>query len=53
MNRPTSSRLLSTSARVHPSYLPYLHNASRNGVKGVKWYPAPFLTQTLPFSRGY
>ncbi|KXX78508.1 N-acetylglucosaminyl-phosphatidylinositol biosynthetic protein [Madurella mycetomatis] len=39
MNRPTSSRLLSTSARVHPSYLPYLHNASRNGVKGVKWVP--------------
>ncbi|KAK0636986.1 hypothetical protein B0T17DRAFT_482283 [Bombardia bombarda] len=32
------SRLLTTSARVHPSYLPYLHNASR-GAKGAKWVP--------------
>ncbi|GAB1319385.1 N-acetylglucosaminyl-phosphatidylinositol biosynthetic protein [Madurella fahalii] len=39
MSHPTSSRLLSTSARVHPSYLPYLHNASRGGGKGVKWVP--------------
>ncbi|KAK3378858.1 hypothetical protein B0T24DRAFT_674695 [Lasiosphaeria ovina] len=37
-SRPTpGARLLSTSARVHPSYLPYLHNASRG--QGMKWIP--------------
>ncbi|KAL2022855.1 hypothetical protein VTK56DRAFT_4386 [Thermocarpiscus australiensis] len=39
MNRQPPSRLLSSSARVHPSYLPYLHNASRRGGKGIKWVP--------------
>ncbi|KAK4109071.1 hypothetical protein N656DRAFT_771246 [Canariomyces notabilis] len=40
MNRQQPpSRPLSTSARVHPSYLPYLHNASRNGMKSIKWVP--------------
>lgn len=35
---PSTSRLLSTSARVHPPYLPYIHNASRTKTKGLKWY---------------
>ncbi|KAK4151005.1 N-acetylglucosaminyl-phosphatidylinositol [Chaetomidium leptoderma] len=40
MNPSTSSRPLTTSARVHPPYLPYLHNAaSRNRGKGLKWIP--------------
>ncbi|KAK3318836.1 hypothetical protein B0H66DRAFT_603401 [Apodospora peruviana] len=40
MNRlqPASNkRPLMTSARVHPSYLPYVHNAARG--KGAKWVP--------------
>ena len=37
MNRQPPSRLLTTSARVHPPYLPYLHNASNRG-KSLKWY---------------
>ncbi|KAK3307412.1 uncharacterized protein B0T15DRAFT_492891 [Chaetomium strumarium] len=38
MNRqpPSSTRPISTSARVHPPYLPYLHS-SRG--KGLKWIP--------------
>ncbi|KAK3294400.1 uncharacterized protein B0H64DRAFT_186050, partial [Chaetomium fimeti] len=39
MNRQPPTRLLTTSARVHPPYLPYLHNASRGGGKGLKWLP--------------
>ncbi|KAL2176910.1 uncharacterized protein P884DRAFT_244732 [Thermothelomyces heterothallicus CBS 202.75] len=39
MDRQQSSRLLSTSARVHPPYLPYLHNASRTRAKSLKWLP--------------
>ncbi|KAH6856178.1 hypothetical protein B0I37DRAFT_412129 [Chaetomium sp. MPI-CAGE-AT-0009] len=39
MNRQTPTRLLTTSARVHPPYLPYLHNASRTGGKSLKWIP--------------
>lgn len=35
--RPSFSRNLTTTARVHPSYLPYLNNASRG--TGVKWVP--------------
>ncbi|KAK4134440.1 hypothetical protein BT67DRAFT_379651 [Trichocladium antarcticum] len=31
------SRLLSTHARVHPPYLPYLNNASRTSSKSMKW----------------
>lgn len=38
MNRQPPSRLLTTSARVHPPYLPYLHNASNRG-KSLKWLP--------------
>ncbi|AEO66457.1 be624aa3-118b-4570-bdf8-cbaf52623467 [Thermothielavioides terrestris] len=41
MNRrpPSTARPLSTSARVHPSFLPYLHNASRSKARGLKWIP--------------
>jgi hypothetical protein len=36
------SRLLSTHARVHPPYLPYLHSAaSRTNGKSLKWYFPP------------
>jgi hypothetical protein len=38
MNRQPPSRLLTTSARVHPPYLPYLHNASNRG-RSLKWLP--------------
>lgn len=38
MNRQPPTRPLSTSARVHPSYLPYLSNAPRSRGKGLKWY---------------
>ncbi|KAK3389790.1 hypothetical protein B0H63DRAFT_519023 [Podospora didyma] len=37
-SQQTAKRLLSTSARVHPSYLPYLHNVSR-GPQTMKWVP--------------
>ncbi|KAK4450791.1 N-acetylglucosaminyl-phosphatidylinositol [Podospora aff. communis PSN243] len=37
MNNLPPSRPFSTSARVHPSFLPYLGNASRG--KGLKWIP--------------
>ncbi|KAL2164864.1 hypothetical protein VTH06DRAFT_160 [Thermothelomyces fergusii] len=39
MDRQQPTRPLSTSARVHPPYLPYLHNASRTRAKGLKWLP--------------
>ncbi|KAK4189416.1 hypothetical protein QBC35DRAFT_380348 [Podospora australis] len=34
-------RLLSTSARVHPSYLPYIHTAATKSPvsRGMKWVP--------------
>ncbi|KAL2132893.1 hypothetical protein VTI74DRAFT_3171 [Chaetomium olivicolor] len=38
MNRQPS-RPLSTHARVHPPYLPYLNNVSRSRGKGLKWIP--------------
>ncbi|KAK4125738.1 hypothetical protein N657DRAFT_678794 [Parathielavia appendiculata] len=38
-NRQPSTRPLTTSARVHPPFLPYLHNASRSKGKGLKWIP--------------
>ncbi|KAK3680569.1 hypothetical protein B0T22DRAFT_439196 [Podospora appendiculata] len=38
-----STRPLMTSARVHPSYLPFIHNASRSTGKGMKWVP-PLVT---------
>ncbi|KAH6632236.1 hypothetical protein F5144DRAFT_246095 [Chaetomium tenue] len=52
MNQPPS-RLLTTSARVHPPYLPYLHNASRNRGKSLKWLPplAAAVTAGLAVSR--
>ncbi|KAK4097237.1 hypothetical protein N658DRAFT_500621 [Parathielavia hyrcaniae] len=38
-NRQPTTRPLTTSARVHPPFLPYLHNASRSKSKGLKWIP--------------
>ncbi|KAK1755443.1 N-acetylglucosaminyl-phosphatidylinositol [Echria macrotheca] len=37
MNHVPPTRPFSTSARVHPSFLPYISNASRG--KGLKWIP--------------
>ncbi|KAK4244490.1 hypothetical protein C7999DRAFT_17258 [Corynascus novoguineensis] len=39
MSRQPPTRLLTTSARVHPPYLPYLHNASQTRGKSLKWLP--------------
>ncbi|KAK4044132.1 hypothetical protein C8A01DRAFT_31734 [Parachaetomium inaequale] len=43
MNRQptTTTRPLTTSARVHPPYLPYLHSAASRSTKGkkLKWLP--------------
>ncbi|KAK4145946.1 uncharacterized protein C8A04DRAFT_26106 [Dichotomopilus funicola] len=39
MNRQPPTRPISTSARVHPPYLPYLHNASRTKSRSLKWLP--------------
>ncbi len=46
----TGTRPLSTSARVHPPYLPYLaHNASRTKTASLKWYsPLPPLLHFHP-----
>ncbi|KAK3352553.1 hypothetical protein B0T25DRAFT_188181 [Lasiosphaeria hispida] len=37
MNRQSATKPFSTSARVHPSYLPFISNPSRG--KGLKWVP--------------
>ncbi|KAK1773255.1 hypothetical protein QBC45DRAFT_340328 [Copromyces sp. CBS 386.78] len=39
MNRQQPSRLLTTSARVYPSALPHLYQASNKSTKGLKWLP--------------
>ncbi|AEO60948.1 hypothetical protein MYCTH_60397 [Thermothelomyces thermophilus ATCC 42464] len=51
MDRQQPSRLLSTSARVHPPYLPYLHNASRTRAKSLKWLPP--LAAAVVVTAGY
>ncbi|KAL2267202.1 hypothetical protein VTJ83DRAFT_4479 [Remersonia thermophila] len=37
--RPTTARLISTSARVYPPYLLQLHTASRKTGRTLKWLP--------------
>ncbi|KAK5657856.1 hypothetical protein OQA88_2929 [Cercophora sp. LCS_1] len=37
MNKQPPARPFSTSARVHPSFLPYMSNPSRS--RGLKWIP--------------
>ncbi|EGO59291.1 hypothetical protein NEUTE1DRAFT_116469 [Neurospora tetrasperma FGSC 2508] len=39
MNRQQPARLLTTSARVYPSSLPHLYQASHKSSKGLKWLP--------------
>ncbi|KAL2153575.1 hypothetical protein VTH82DRAFT_4730 [Thermothelomyces myriococcoides] len=37
MDRQSATRLLSTSARVYPPYLPYLHQVSRTRTRSLRW----------------